>query len=32
MAEAEIALYFKPHELLDYQTADHAWVFLENDV
>ncbi len=26
-AETEIALYFQPQELLDYQTAAHNWVF-----
>jgi len=31
-AEAEIALYFKPGELLDFRSADHRWVFVENDV
>jgi len=26
-AETEIALYFQPEEMLDYQTVTHAWVF-----
>ena len=26
-AETEINIYFKPEELLDYQTAAHNWVF-----
>ena len=26
-AETEIALYFKPDELLDYETAAHRWTF-----
>jgi len=26
-AEAEIALYFQPGELLDYTTAAHSWTF-----
>lgn len=26
-AETEIALYFKPEELLDYETAAHRWTF-----
>jgi nucleoside-diphosphate kinase len=26
-AETEITLYFKPEELLDYQTATHGWTF-----
>lgn len=30
-AETEIALYFKPEELLDYEPADNAWVFQKNE-
>ncbi len=26
-AETEIALYFSPDELLDYETATHSWTF-----
>lgn len=26
-AEHELALYFKPAELLDYQTPNHKWIF-----
>jgi nucleoside-diphosphate kinase len=31
-AEAEIALYFKPDELLEYKPAGSEWVFVANDV
>ena len=30
-AETEIALYFKPEELLDYEPADNAWVFQKDE-
>jgi nucleoside-diphosphate kinase len=31
-AETEIALYFQPGELLNYETATHAWTFKSGEV
>ena len=30
-AETEIALYFTPEELIDYEPADNAWVFQQKE-
>ena len=31
-AQTEIALYFKPEELVEYMPAGSEWVFVPNDV
>ena len=31
-AEAEIALFFKPEQLLDYQTPTHCWTFKKGEI
>jgi nucleoside-diphosphate kinase len=30
-AEQEIKLFFKPHEIIDYEFADAAWLYGKND-